>query len=133
MERWMAAVLIAAMVALAAVFFWPGVKSPFRSNEPAEEFNITVLHTRYEPNSISVRQGSLVSLNVVTAEGTSSHMHGIAIDGYGINALVTSETTPKAVTFRADSKGTLTAYCGTCANGPFGREHPDIRMTIIVN
>ncbi len=132
MARWMAAAVVA-IVILAAVFFWPSGKMPFRSNEKAEEFNITILHTRYEPNSISVKQGSLVKLNVLTAEGTSNHMHGITIDGYGINELAASETTPKAIAFRADQKGTLTAYCGTCADGPFGREHPEIRMTIIVN
>ncbi len=133
MARWMAAVLAVIILVLAAVFVWPGGKLPFRSNEAVEEFSVTIFHTRYEPGSISVRPGSMVRLNVLTAEGTSAHMHGIAIDDYGINELVTSETAPKAITFKADRKGTFTAYCGTCANGPFGREHPDIRMTIIVN
>ncbi len=133
MARAIAAALVVAMVVLAAVFFWPDVKSSFRSNETAEEFNVTIFHTRYEPNSISVKQGSMVKLNVLTAEGTSSHMHGITIDDYGINELVTSETKPKTMTFRADGKGTLVAYCGTCLNGPFGREHPEIKMTIVIN
>ncbi len=133
MKKWIVAAVVVAAVVLAAVLLWPDGRLPFRSNEKVEEFNITIFHTRYEPNIVSVKQGSLVRLNVVTAEGTSSYMHGIAIDGYGINEPVTSETVPKAITFRADRKGTFTAYCGTCADGPFGREHPDIRMTIIVN
>ncbi len=125
--------IVAAIIILTAVFFWPEGSLPFMGSEKAEEFNITIVHTRYEPNIISVKQGSLVKLNLLTSEGTSSYMHGITIDDYGINELVTSETTPKVVTFKADRKGTLTAYCGTCAEGPFGREHPDIRLTMIVN
>ncbi len=133
MSKVLLAILVIALVILAAIFFWPEGSSPFGRNEEVVEFNVTIFHTRYEPNSIAVKQGSLVRLNAVTAEGTSSYMHGITIDGYGINELVTSETTPKVITFMADKAGTLTAYCGTCADGPFGREHPDIRMTIIVN
>lgn len=133
MSKALLVVIIAAIVVLSAVFFWPEGRLPFSKEESAEEFSVTIFHTRYEPNTISVKQGSLVRLNVLAAEGTSSHMHGIAIDDYGINELAASETTPKAITFKADRKGTFTAYCGTCAEGPFGREHPDIRMTIIVN
>ncbi len=133
MSKALLVAIIAAIIILSAVFFWPEGRLPFSKEESAEEFSVIIFHTRYEPSSISVKQGSLVKLNVLTAEGTSTYMHGITIDDYGINQLVTSETSPTAITFKADRKGTFAAYCGTCPNGPFGREHPDIRMTIIVN
>ncbi len=133
MKKWMVAAVVVAAAVLAAVLLWPDGRLPFRSNEQTEEFNVTIFHTSYEPSSISVKQGTFVRLNLFTAPGTSSYMHGITIDGYGINELVTSETTPDVVMFRADRKGTFSAYCGTCANGPFGREHPEIKLTIIVN
>jgi len=86
-----------------------------------------------KPSTIQVSQGDLVRLNVLTAPDTSSLMHGITIDDYGINELATSDTTPTVIKFTADKKGTFSAYCGTCLDGPFGRDVPDKRLTLIVN
>jgi len=133
MSRFALVIVAAVIVILALTFLLPGGKVNVFKKEQAGEFNVTIFHTRYEPNSISVNHGELVRLNVVTAKGTASYMHGITIDEYGISKLVTSETIPEAIEFVAEKKGTFQIYCGTCDQGPFGREHPDIRLTLTVN
>lgn len=126
-------VAVVVILVIAAFFFFPGDKIPFSGKKQAvHEFNITIFHTHYEPNSISVEQGSLVKLSLLAAPGTASYMHGLAVDGYSINALVTSETFPLEVSFVADRKGSFSGYCGSCLNGPFGRDAPDKRFIIVV-
>ncbi|MAG16351.1 hypothetical protein CMO88_04785 [Candidatus Woesearchaeota archaeon] len=128
------AVVAAVIVVLAVIFFFSESKTIFKSEPTIDaEFDITIFHTKYEPNSISVKQDDLVKLNVLTAEGTSDYMHSITIDEYNINKRITSETTPETITFKADKKGTFSAYCGKCIDGPFGRDVPDKRMTLVVN
>lgn len=121
----------ALIIILAAIFFFPDKVSFLE--EPAAEFNITIFNTKYEPSSISVPQGTRVQFNVVNAKGTGTYNQGITIDEYGINKVAVSETTPETVTFVADKKGVFSAYCGTCLDGPFGRDVPDKRLTLIVN
>ena|SRR3989338_958853 len=126
-------VAVVVILGLAAFFFFPDDKISFAGKKQAVmDFNITIFHTHYEPNSVSVEQGSLVKLNLLSAPGTASYMHGLTVDGYGINALVASETSPVIVSFVADRKGSFSGYCGSCLNGPFGRNVPDKRLTIVV-
>ena len=122
------------VLVLLAIFLFPFDGPGFgRVGGEAREFDIVIHHTSYEPNRIAVMQGDLVRLNLRTEPGTGAYMHGLTIDEYGINKLVTSETSPEVVAFVADKKGTFSAYCGTCLNGPFGADVPDKRLTLIVS
>ncbi|MBI2971800.1 MAG: cupredoxin domain-containing protein [Candidatus Aenigmarchaeota archaeon] len=102
----------------------PGVK----------EFRVTVSHTFYSPSSFIVTKGDTVRLLAVAAPGTSSHNHGIAIDEYAINQPVTVEdaSNPVTIEFVADKAGSFRIYCKPCWDGPFGRNHPDIQATLVV-
>ncbi|MBI4450357.1 cupredoxin domain-containing protein [Candidatus Woesearchaeota archaeon] len=102
--------------------------------EGAKEFNVTVVHTFYNPSSFAVNKGDTVRFLAVAATGQGFHNHGIAIDEYGINQAVTTEDTnnPVKIEFVADKAGTFRIYCKTCWDGPFGRGHPDIQATLVV-
>ena len=97
-----------------------------------DEFNVTIFHTGYVPNSFTVNKGDTVRFNILTGPGTESHHHGITIDAYGITQVVPSSTTPITVQFRAYKAGTFSIHCGTCKDGIFGTGHPDIRATLTV-
>jgi len=103
-----------------------------------KEFSMTIGHTFYNPSTITVNKGDTVRIMAVSATGTGlesgvSHNHGITIDEYNINVAIPSETRPVVISFVADKTGTFSIYCKTCWDGPFGREHPDIRATLVVN
>ncbi len=132
------AVLVVSVVLIAALAFFLfspelDISSIGIGGRHAVEFNVTISLTGYEPNSISVSQGDLVRIKAVAAPGFSSFNLGITIDEYNINEVVGSETVPKVIEFTAKKPGVIQAYCGPCDQGPFGREHPDIRMTVVVN
>ena len=96
------------------------------------EFNLVIMHTRYEPTSFTVNQGDTVRILAKTSPGTESHMHGVTIDEYGINQLVASSDTTVPIEFVADKAGSFTIYCKTCWDGPFGQGHPPIQATLTV-
>ena len=106
--------------------------------QPAtKQFTVIISHTAYSPNSFEVNKGDTIRFLAVAAKGTGiesgfNHNHGITIDEYGINAVVASENTPTVIEFLADKAGIFNVYCKTCWDGPFGRNHPDIRATLIV-
>ena len=106
---------------------------------PSEkQFTMIVGHTFYNPSSITVNKGDMVKILALSAKGTgleggNSHNHGMTVDEYGIDVATLSETTPIVITFVADKEGTFSIYCKPCWDGPFGRNHPDIKATLIVN
>lgn len=114
------------------------IPAPQQSPQPGtSQFSVTIAHTAYSPSTFEVAAGDTVRFIALAAKGTGaesgfSHNHGITIDEYEINAAVPSETTPTMITFVADKAGTFSVYCRTCWDGPFGREHPDIRATLVV-
>lgn len=99
-----------------------------------QEIKMTIFHTSYSPNKISVNMGDTVRILATAAAGTSSHLHGVTIDDYGINQVVTTEdaNNPVKIEFAANKRGTFKIYCKTCWDGPFGTGHPDIQATLEV-
>ncbi len=103
-----------------------------------KEFTLTISHTSYSPSVLTVNKGDMIRVNAVSVRGTGlesgfSHNHGVAIDEYNIDVSTPSETTPTVINFVADKSGTFTIYCKSCWDGPFGKEHPDIRAMLVVN
>ncbi len=103
-----------------------------------KQFTIIISHTFYSPFTITVNRGDSVTIFAKSAPGTgleggNSHNHGMTIDEYSIDAAAPSENTPAVVNFVADKAGTFSIYCKPCWDGPFGRNHPDIRATLTVN
>jgi len=134
------------VVLLSAIVLASGCTSQQQNNQqnqkPTEpelkESTMTISHTFYNPSTITVNNGDMVRINAISARGTGlesglGHNHGITIDEYNINVAAPSETTPVVINFVADKEGTFTIYCKSCWDGPFGREHPDIRATLVVN
>ena len=107
-----------------------------------KEFSLTVVHTGYTPNKITVNKGDTVRILAVTGPGQEWHGHGVTIDEYGINEVVrtTDEANPVVIQFTADQAGTFKIYCKTCndeSDGDSwkkktGGEHPDIQATLEV-
>src|SRR3989344_4279663 len=96
---------------------------------------ITIQHTGYVPETITVNKGDHVKLLINTAIGTSKHNHGITIDEYAINQAILTEdkNTPVVIEFDATKAGTFRIWCKTCEQGIFGAEHPKIEGTLVVN
>ena len=96
---------------------------------------ITIQHTGYSPETITVNKGDHVKLLINTAIGTSKHNHGITIDEYAINQAILTEdkNTPVVIEFDATKAGTFRIWCKTCEQGIFGAEHPKIEGTLVVN
>ena len=114
-----------------------GSNNNIDSTPGLKEFNVVISHTSYSPNRFEVNKGDTVRFSALAAPGTGtesglSHNHGMTIDEYNINQAVTSEKTPTTIEFLADKSGTFSIYCKTCWDGPYGRGHPDIRATLIV-
>ena len=112
------------------------VQSNTSDSSTPGQFQITISHTGgYSPSTFNVNQGETVKFIATTAPGTETHMHGITIDEYEINQVVTTsdKNNPVAIEFVADKAGTFTIYCKTCREGPFGTGHPDIRATLVVS
>ncbi len=104
-----------------------------QTDSPTKEFNVIIGHTSYNPSTFTVNVGDTIRFLATTARGTSTHNHGITIDEYRINQAVTSENIPVTIEFAADRAGTFNIWCRTCWDGPFGRGHPNIRGTLVVD
>ncbi|GEM_PF-3020527 len=102
--------------------------------EQTKEFFIEIGHTFYSPNKFTVKKGDTVKFFAFSSTGTSSHNHGITIDEYGIDQAVTNteRNNPTIIKFVADKAGTFKIWCKSCWEGRFGRGHPDITATLIV-
>lgn len=103
-----------------------------QTTNQVKEFRVIISHTGYNPNVFTVKMGDTIKFLATAAPGTGFHNHGITIDEYGINQAVTSETNPITIQFVANKVGTFSIWCKTCWDGPFGRGHPDIRATLVV-
>ncbi len=103
-------------------------------SQNVKEFNVLVTHTSYTPNTITINKGDKVRLKAVSVSGTLQHHHGITIDEFNVNQLVDTEdaNNPIIIEFTADKAGTFNIWCKTCWDGVFGKGHPDIRASLIV-
>lgn len=125
------AIILGVSIAIIASFFiitTPSVETT--EHLPTETFDITIRHTRYEPSTVTIENGTLVTLRVATAPDTEHLQHGLTVPALGID-ITANSTTPTLATFIAQ-KGTYEGYCGSCLNGPFGRDAPDKRLLIVV-
>jgi|SRR3989344_7124331 len=104
------------------------------NGENVKEFNMVIEHRAYTPNSFTVKKGDKVRFLAIAAPGTSSHNHGITIDEFNINVAVLKEdvNNPEIIEFVADKAGTFEIYCMPCWDGPFGKGHPEIKATLVV-
>lgn len=86
---------------------------------------VTVLVTNFafNPTTIDVQQGEKVTLVFQGVEG----VHGVAIEGLGINVAVPPGETV-AVTLPTDTTGTFSFRCSV----PCGPGHRDMRGTIVI-
>lgn len=86
---------------------------------------MTVLVTNFafNPTTIDVQQGEKVTLVFQGVEG----VHGVAIEGLGINVAVPPGETV-AVTLPTDTTGTFSFRCSV----PCGPGHRDMRGTIVI-
>lgn len=110
--------------------------------EPAiKEFKVKVDHagyTFYLNNrpvlTPTVNLGDTVKFFATTLTAELDHGHGITIDEFRINQVVltANEMQPKTIEFIANKTGKFRIYCGTCSEGSFGDDHPDIEAEIIV-
>ena len=96
-----------------------------------KEFKITIDHSGgYSPNKISVNNGDTVKILVISNQ--PSHPHGLTIDAYNINKIVTksSFTNPDSIEFVADKIGSFEIYCKTCEENNWS--HPWLKGTLEV-
>ncbi len=131
----------AAVALIFLVIFVSGCTTPQIENtttttleQGVKHFNVVIGHTFYNPSTFIVKNGDTIKLFAVAAPGTSSHQHGITIDEFQINQVVTNEDSknPTIIEFKADKVGQFKIYCKTCFTGPFGANHPNIQGTLIV-
>ncbi|MEM5805530.1 MAG: cupredoxin domain-containing protein [Candidatus Aenigmatarchaeota archaeon] len=140
---YLAVIVILIAIAISISLTFSGilkVEQPKKTQESPSEpttktFTVTIYHTSYIPSTFTVNKGDTVRILAVTAPGTASHNHGITIDEYGINQVVTTEDpdNPTVIEFVANKSGTFRIYCKPCWDGPFGRNHPNIQATLIVS
>lgn len=89
---------------------------------------LKIYHTLYDPASITVHAGELITL-LATSQYIAHH-HGVTIDELGLNVDVQTpfDSTGTPITFTAPSTpGNYKIYCKTCYAG-----HPDIEATLVV-
>ena len=110
--------------------------SPSIDNEPDQieeeliqttnikEFDMTAKQWEFIPNTIEVKEGDTVILNIKSIDVS----HGFAISNFGINEFLSPGNEVK-VEFIADEKGTFSFFCSvSCGTG-----HSGMRGKIIVN
>lgn len=99
----------------------PAVQQP----APVKEFNVEAKKFKFDPSTITVKQGDTVKLHVsVPADDTA---HGLAIKEFDVNAnLEPGKTT--TVEFTADKAGTFPFFCAVyCGEG-----HSNMRGKLVV-
>ena len=110
------------------------IKVNQQDGDNTKEFYVEISHNTYTPKNFAVNKGDKVRFLMIASRGTLNHNHGITIDEYNINQAATTEDPLKAdkIEFIADKQGTFKIYCKTCWDGPFGRGHPDIQASLVV-
>ncbi|MBI2085684.1 MAG: cupredoxin domain-containing protein [Candidatus Aenigmarchaeota archaeon] len=85
-----------------------------------KEFSITASQWKFEPNTITVKQGDTVKLTLTSIDVT----HGVSIPTFGVNKQIDPGKTA-TVQFVADKKGTFTfacsVFCGAGHSGMTGK------------
>ncbi len=120
-------ILLVAVILFAGFFFGMPGKTTFAGN--TTEFDIAITHGGYQPNKFTATEGDLIKFLAITTEPT--HDHGISIDEFGINTLITSTSpsNPDVIEFVASKVGSFKIYCKTCAEGSQG-DHPQLEATL---
>ncbi|MBI1978649.1 MAG: cupredoxin domain-containing protein [Candidatus Aenigmarchaeota archaeon] len=129
------AILIILSGVLLASYYLPsklsGGGSAIDENKTVKEVEMAITHGGYMPNDITVNLGDTVRILAITTD--PSHNHGIAIDGFRVNKVVskTSPSNPEIIEFIADKPGIFEIYCKSCSSGPIG-SHPWLKGTLEV-
>ena len=90
-------------------------------------FNVNSRNFVFEPDTINVKLGDTVVLNVFGEDDGSGIGHGIGIPAFGVNKPFREGETV-TVTFVADKKGVFPFFCSVyCGEG-----HGDMKGKIIV-
>ena len=102
--------------------------APTTTVGPVKTFTMLVTHSGYSEKVLNLNLGDHVVINARTDIGTEAHNHGIAIDELGVNKAVaaTDINNPTVIEFDATKVGTFKMYCGTCKDGIYGANHPQI-------
>lgn len=88
-----------------------------------KEFNVTARRFVFEPDTIRVKQGDAVKLNITSVDVT----HGFSISEFGVNAdLKPNQKT--TVEFIASKSGEYTFSCSVVC----GAGHPNMKGTLII-
>jgi cytochrome c oxidase subunit II len=105
--------------AAAGYFLWPAIRQ-FGQTAGSEERLVAVSMSGFAPNTISVRAGQLVSLQLVNKDNAlhsdGGGWHQFAIDELGLDFKVPPLTVSK-VSFTVDQAGVYDFYCGICCGG----------------
>ena len=83
------------------------------SNTNSRDFSITARQWQFDPDTIRVKQGDIVSLEITSIDVE----HGFSIDEYDVSVKLQPGRTA-SVSFRADKTGTFRFYCSVfCGAG----------------
>jgi len=106
----------------------PATTSPPTTTGPVKTFDMLITHSGYSEKALNLKMGDHVVINARADTGTAAHKHGITVDELGVNKAVTSEdiNNPDKIEFDATKVGTFRMYCGTCKDGIYGANHPQI-------
>ena len=101
---------------------------------PVKTFTMLITHSGYSEKVLNLKLGDHVVINARTFEGTEAHNHGITVDELGVNkaAATTDINNPTVIEFDATKVGTFRMYCGTCKDGIYGANHPQILGQVVV-
>lgn len=109
-------------------FCCPACIAPFKTDPEKytakmKSFDVQVYQFAYEPDTIEVNEGDLVTINLASRDVT----HGFYIKDYGINVTVEKDK-PARVDFVADKKGEFPILCSVYC----GRGHNTMKAKLIV-
>ncbi len=112
----------------------PQITSPPTTTGPVKTFTMLITHSGYSEKVLNLKRGDHVVINARTDSGTAAHNHGITVDELGVNKAATSEdiNKPVVIEFDATKVGTFRMYCGTCKDGIYGANHPQILGQVVV-
>lgn len=76
-------------------------------NGPVKEFTINGANYKFDPATITVKQGDTVKITFNDNDG----MHDLVISGYDVQTDIINSGSTAELTFTADQKGTFEYYC----------------------
>lgn len=106
----------------------PPTTSPPTTIGPVKEYTMLITHSGYTEKVLNLKLGDHVVIRARTDSGTAAHNHGITIDELGVNKAVATDDrdNPEIIEFDASKVGEFRMYCGTCKDGIYGANHPQI-------